>query len=71
MRIVDPELVYAALVEMRARVGAAPGWREDRRLPPSDPDVADAIAVAPHLLRPYAQRRFEQVQGFEVLVLER
>ena len=71
VRIVDPELVYAALVEMRARAGAAPGWREDRRLPPSDPDVADAIAIAPHLLRSYAQRRFERAQGFEMLVLER
>jgi hypothetical protein len=71
VRILDPELVYAVLVEMRARAGAAPSWREDRRLASSDPDVADAIAVAARLLRPYAHRRFERVQGFEVLVLER
>lgn len=71
VRIVDPELVYAALVEMRARAGATPGWRENRRLPSSDPDVAKAIAATASMLRSYAQRRLERMQGFEILVLER
>lgn len=71
MRIVDPELIFAMLVEMRVAAGESGGWRAARRLSAEDPGVAAAIAEARAVMARYPKRRFLAPDGYSVLVLER
>lgn len=71
IRIVDPELIFAMLVEMRIAAGEADGWRARRRLSDEDPAVAAAIAEARTVAARYPKRRFLTPDGYSVLVLER
>ncbi len=69
--IVDPELIFAMLVEMRIAAGETDGWRATRRLSDEDPVVANAIAEARAVVARYPKRRFLMPDGYSVLVLER
>ncbi len=71
VRIVDPELIFAMLVEMRVAAGESDGWRAARRLSAEDPAVAAAIAEARAVMARYPKRRFLAPDGYSVLVLER
>lgn len=71
VRIVDPELIFAMLVEMRIAAGESDGWRATRRLSDADPAVAAAIAEARTVVAHYPKRRFLTPDGYSVLVLER
>lgn len=71
VRVVDPELVFAMLVEMRIAAGETDGWRAKRRLADADPAVAAAIAEARAVVARYPVRRFVSPDGFSVLVLDR
>ena len=71
VRIVDPELIFAMLVEMRVAAGESDGWRATRRLSAEDPAVAAAVAEARAVMSRYPKRRFVAPDGYSVLVLER
>lgn len=71
VRVVDPELIFAMLVEMRIAAGETDGWRAARRLSEADPAVAAAVAEARAVVARYPARRFISPDGFSVLVLER
>lgn len=71
VRIVDPELIFAILVEMRIAAGETDGWRVKRRLSDRDPAVAAAIAEARKIVARYPKRRFLTSDGYSVLILER
>lgn len=71
VEIVDPELIFAMLVEMRIAAGERDGWRAKRRLADTDPAVAAAIAEARAVVARYTVRRFLSPDGFSPLVLER
>jgi hypothetical protein len=71
VEIVDPELIFAMLVEMRIAAGERDGWRAKRRLTDTDPAVAAAIAKARAVVARYPVRRFLSPDGFSPLVLER
>ncbi|HHZ10876.1 MAG TPA: hypothetical protein GX405_19080 [Rhizobiales bacterium] len=71
VRIVDPELLFAMLVELRIAAGETDGWRVKRRVSGKDPAVAAAIAEARRIVARYPKRRFLAPDGYSVLVLER
>lgn len=71
VRLVDGELIFAAVTSLRAGAGARPGWREARALPASDPGVAAALAAARAWAAAYPVWRVADPEGVSALVLER
>lgn len=71
VRLVDGELIFAAVTALRAGAGARTGWREARALPATDPGVATARAAAAAWAAAYPVRRIADEGGVSALVLER
>jgi len=71
VRLVDGELIFAAVTALRAGAGGRPGWREARALPAGEPSVAAARAAAAAWAEAYPVRRIADPGGMSAVVLER
>lgn len=70
--VVDPELIYSAIVALRRMAGETDGFRGKRALPLSDPDVRRVgAATTDWARRHFRTARFVDPRGISALVLER
>jgi len=68
--LVDPELVFAAVVHLRQGAGATADWRTQRSLTGADPIVARAVKAVRRWAGRFPRQRIADPTGTSALVLE-
>jgi hypothetical protein len=68
--MVDPELVFASVADLRRDAGAKPDWRAQRALTDKDPAVARAVKAVRRWARRFPRHRIADPNGTSALVLE-
>jgi hypothetical protein len=68
--LVDPELVFAAVADLRQNAGAKADWRSQRSLTDADPAVARAVRAVRRWAGRFPRHRIADPTGTSALVLE-